>query len=252
MSFLSRFLLSAVVLVLAMTLSAAARADDKPVPLKKGERIVFLGDSITQAGAGPKGYVTLIKKALQEKHKDLDIEVLGAGISGNKVPDLQQRVDRDVIAKKPTLVFIYVGINDVWHGENDPKRGTSADKYEAGLKEVIGKIQAGGARVILCTPSVIGEKTDGTNKNDAKLDQYADLSRKVAKEIKVPVCDLRKEFLAYLKKHNPDNKAKGVLTGDGVHLNDARNRYRAETKLPIEVRPPTSRGLHTGSLAGEG
>src|SRR6185503_4827761 len=55
-------------------------------PLKKGERIVFLGDSITQAGVGQKGYVTLIKNVLAEKHKDLEIEVLGAGISGNKVP----------------------------------------------------------------------------------------------------------------------------------------------------------------------
>jgi lysophospholipase L1-like esterase len=233
MSFLSRLLLSAVVLGLAMTLSAAAWADDKPVTLKKGERIVFLGDSITQGGVGPKGYVTLIKKALHEKHKDLGIEVLGAGISGNKVPDLQRRMDKDVIAKKPTLVFIYIGINDVWHGESDPKRGTSADKYEAGLKEVIGKIQAGGARVVLCTPSVIGEKTDGSNKNDAKLDQYADLSRKVAKEMKVPVCDLRKAFLTYLKKNNPDNKAKGVLTGDGVHLNDAGNQFVAETMLKM-------------------
>src|SRR5215510_5654482 len=71
--------------VAALALTAPTRADD-PVPLKKGEKIVFLGDSITQAGVGPKGYVTLVKQALAERHKDLGVEVIGAGISGNKVP----------------------------------------------------------------------------------------------------------------------------------------------------------------------
>ena len=45
------------------------------------------------AGVGTKGYVTLIKDHLADKHKDLDIEVIGAGVSGNKVPDLQKRLD---------------------------------------------------------------------------------------------------------------------------------------------------------------
>jgi len=86
-----------------LTLAATACADDAPA-IKKGEKIVFLGDSITQAGVGPKGYVTLIKNNFADKKKDLGIEVIGAGISGNKVPDLQRRVDKDVIAKKPTIV----------------------------------------------------------------------------------------------------------------------------------------------------
>src|SRR4051812_45588829 len=74
--------------------------------LKKGDRVVFLGDSITQAGAGPGGYVTLVREKLDQEHQDLDVEVIGAGISGNKVPDLEKRLERDVLAKKPTLVVI--------------------------------------------------------------------------------------------------------------------------------------------------
>ena len=178
---------------LALCAPAFARAADEP--LKKGEKIVFLGDSITQGGVGPKGYVTVIKDSLAEKHKDLGIEVIGAGISGNKVPDLQRRLEKDVLAKKPTLVVIYIGINDVWHGENDPAKGTTPEKYEAGLKEIIGKIKGAGARVVLCTPTVIGEKKTGTNKLDAKLDEYAEISRKVAKETGAQLCDLRKAFV---------------------------------------------------------
>jgi lysophospholipase L1-like esterase len=211
-----------------------ASRGDRPasrVTLKEGDRIVFLGDSITEAGAGPKGYVSLIRQALQEKHKDLHIEIIGAGISGNKVPDLQRRVEKDVIARKPTIVVIYIGINDVWHGQDDPTKGTSKEKFEEGLKEVIGKCRKAGAQVILCTPSVIGEKPDGGNKLDARLDEYADISRKVAGELKIPLCDLRKAFLDYLKEHNPEKKAQGVLTSDTVHLNDAGNKFVAEVML---------------------
>lgn len=198
------------------------------VTLKQGDRIIFLGDSITNGGSSAKGYVTLIKNKLQEKKSDLGVEVINAGIGGNKVPDLQGRVGRDVLEKKPTIVFIYIGINDVWHGENDPARGTMPDKFEAGLREVIGKIQAAGAQVVLCTPSVIGEKKGSANKLDAKLDEYSDISRKLATELKLPLCDLRKAFVEHLKDNNPEDKESGILTGDRVHLNDAGNQLVAD------------------------
>lgn len=217
-------------LLVLLLVPLTAAAADKPT-LSKGERIVFLGDSITQGGVSPKGYVTLIRKALAEQRKDLGIEVIGAGISGNKVPDLQKRLDRDVLQKKPTLVVIYIGINDVWHGERDPKRGTLPERFEEGLKDVIGRIHKADARVLLCTPSVIGEKADGSNPLDRKLDQYSEISRKVAKETKVPLCDLRQAFLARLKTDNDAGKDRGILTSDRVHLNDAGNRLVAETIL---------------------
>ena len=208
-------------------------AVEPTLTLKKGEVIVFLGDSITAEGADKGGYIKLFHDTLEVKHKDLGVKTMGAGISGDKVPNLQARVEKDVIARKPTLVFIYIGINDVWHFEMGPDKGTNPDKFEEGLKAVIGKITAAGAHVVLCTPSVIGEKTDGSNHNDKKLDEYAAISRKVAKELKVPVCDLRKAFLVHLKENNPTNKMKGVLTRDGVHLNAEGNRFVAEQMLKM-------------------
>ncbi len=202
-----------------------------PRMLRKGERIVFLGDSITQAGAGPNGYVTMIRTALTEKRPDFNIEVLGAGISGNKVPDLQRRLEADVLAKQPSLVVIYIGINDVWHGETDPARGTFPELFAGGLRDVIDRCRLAGARVVLCTPSVIGEKTDGMNPLDGKLDEYAGISRKVARQRNVELCDLRAAFLAHLKTANPENKDQGVLTSDRVHLNEQGNRFVAETLL---------------------
>ncbi len=201
--------------------------------LHPGERIVFLGDSITQLGVKPNGYVTLIQDSLRQEHEGMDIEVIGAGVSGNKVPDLQKRLQKDVLDKHPTIVVIYIGINDVWHWVTPGLKGTTKEDFESGLKSIIVLIQNAGARVILCTPSVIGEKNDGTNPQDTMLDEYSDISRRVAKETGSTLCDLHKAFAGYLKSHNPNNEEKGILTVDKVHLNDEGNRFVAEQMLKV-------------------
>ncbi len=213
----------------AMTLFASSGALSAAEPLKKGDRIVFLGDSITQAGAAPGGYVSLVKDALAKQKPELEIEVIGAGISGHKVPDLEKRLERDVLEKKPTIVAIYIGINDVWHSQNN--NGTPKDAYDQGLRRLIERIQKVGARTILCTPSVIGEKTDGSNKLDAMLDEYSQISRNVAKDAGVQLLDLHQQFRDHLKQHNAANAEKNVLTTDGVHLNAAGNRFVADRVL---------------------
>jgi len=209
------------------TLCLSGEAAVKPVV--KGDRIVFLGDSITQGGGGKAGYITLFTKSIQAAHPDFGLTTVNAGISGHKVPNLQARLDKDVIAKKPTIVFIYIGINDVWHSTRG--KGTPKEQYEAGLKDLITRINAAGARVILCTPTVIGEKKAGTNKLDPMLEEYSAISRKVAVETKTQLCDLRKAFQEYLKTNNPEDKARGVLTRDTVHLNPAGNKLVAEEML---------------------
>ena len=221
-------------------LATASRTPATEPALKPGERIVFLGDSITQAGAQPGGYVTLVRETLAKTHPDLKAEIIGAGISGNKVPDLEKRLDRDVLSKKPSLVVIYIGINDVWHSQMG--KGTPKDVYEAGLKSLIQRIRDGGARVILCTASVIGEKTDGSNKLDPMLEEYCGISRAVAKETGTQVLDLRQAFLAHLKEHNKSGAEKGILTSDGVHLNPTGNQFVAAQMLAaLGVAPSEER-----------
>jgi len=194
-------------------------------PLAKGEVIAFFGDSITQGGARPGGYCRLIGDAIEKQRPERGVQIVYAGISGHKVPNLQGRLDRDVLAKKPTIVFIYIGINDVWHSTNG--RGTPKDQFDAGLRDLIEKITAANAKVVLCTPSTIGEKTDGSNPLDPLLEEYSAISRKVATDTGVTLCDLRKAFIDHLKKENPENKERGILTGDGVHLNGAGNAFVA-------------------------
>jgi hypothetical protein len=118
-------------------LQAKSVQEPAPLQLHSGERIFFLGDSITDAGNSNQGYVVLVRQALQQSYAGLGIEGISAGVSGNKVPDLQRRL----------------------------------------------------------------------------------------------VCDLRQAFLAYFKEHNQTGKRRGVRTTAGVHLNDAGNRFVAQTIL---------------------
>jgi lysophospholipase L1-like esterase len=180
-------------------------------------------------GAQPGGYVALVKDSLARSSGGT-MEVIGAGISGNRVPDLLARVDRDVIAKNPTLTIIYIGINDVWHWATF-NRGTPKPEFEAGLKELITKIQAAGSQVILCTPSVIGEKRAGTNPSDSMLADYAAASRAVAQSMHIQLCDLNAAFANYLQARNPHDVEKGILTTDGVHLNPEGDKFVAQQML---------------------
>jgi lysophospholipase L1-like esterase len=194
----------------------------------KPKRIIFFGDSITQQGVSKNGYVTLIKKSLDSTKYD----IIGAGIGGNKVYDLYLRLEEDVLNKKPDLVVIYVGINDVWHKQSS-HTGTDYDKYLKFYQALINKIQGVGSKVVLVTPSVVGEKKDGTNELDADLNKYAAGIRNLAAKNNLPVCDLRKIFADYEAQNNPEDKEKGILTVDRVHLNETGNKLVADQLLPL-------------------
>ncbi len=195
-------------------------------------RIIFLGDSITEAGANPGGYVALVADSLAVVHPAAT--VIGAGVSGDKVPDLLMRLDRDVLSQDPSHVVIYIGINDVWHFfEFEGVTGTDPDVFEAGLRELILRIETQGATVLLCTPSVIGEDARRKAPVNDRLIKYAEMSRRVAEETGVQLCDLRAAFESYLAENNPSKAYEGILTTDGVHLNEAGNRFVADFMIGV-------------------
>jgi len=185
-------------------------------------KVVFFGDSITQQGVQPNGYIVKMDSIIKQSRWPDSIELSGAGIGGNKVYDLYLRMEDDVLKKNPDVVIIYVGINDVWHKASSGT-GTDADKFEKFYRAIIKKLQEKNIKVIVCTPSVIGERNDNSNQQDGDLNNYSNIIRKIAKDLSLPVCDLRLAFSDYLKSNNPNNTEKGILTGDRVHLNEKGN-----------------------------
>jgi lysophospholipase L1-like esterase len=215
--------------LLLATASLAAADDDpaqKQIELKKGDKIIFFGDSLTALAVKDKnvpegkGYVPLVREALKDKGVEVDAVATG----GHKVTDLLARVDKDVIGKKPTIVVIQIGVNDM-------SRGVTPDMFKSQLEELIDKLQKGGAQVVLCscTCRVEGYKPDDAM--DKKLDALADVARGLAKDKKLPLNDLRKAFIEYWKKNNPENKPKGFLTYDGNHWTETGHKFVAEQML---------------------
>ncbi|MDG1251146.1 MAG: SGNH/GDSL hydrolase family protein [Flavobacteriaceae bacterium] len=206
-------------------------------------KVIFLGDSITQAGESVegegtyKGFITSLKENIGQ-----EMELINKGIGGNKVPDLLLRYKNDVLELKPNIVFIYIGINDVWH-KYDWGSGTDIDIYENGLRKIISEIKTTGAKIILCTPTVIGEnigefklvnkfkyiETTDIMNND--LDAFSDVVRNLSSEFNTELLDLRKKFKDYISKNNMENLSKGILTYDGVHLNNEGNKLIADEMI---------------------
>lgn len=200
----------------------------------KKTKIVFFGDSITQAGVNPGGYIDLMNKKLVEKKQDANYELIGAGIGGNKIYDLYLRMEEDVMAKEPDVVVIWVGVNDVWH-KTSSGTGTDPDKFERFYTAVIKKLQAKNISVVLATPAAIGEKYDNSNQQDGDLNAYSTIIRDLAKKMNCKLCDLRKLFMDYEVNNNKENKASGILTTDRVHLNDNGNAFVADAMYSLLI-----------------
>ncbi|HEX3934455.1 MAG TPA: SGNH/GDSL hydrolase family protein [Puia sp.] len=197
---------------------------------RRSQKVIFFGDSITQQGARPGGYIVKITETLAQKNLSSDYELIGAGVGGNKVYDLYLRMDDDVLAQNPDIVFIWVGVNDVWH-KTMYGTGTDIDKFEKFYTAIINKLLDRHIRVILCTPAVIGEKTDFTNQQDGDLNAYSQVIRNLAQKFHCGLVDLREIFHTYELRNNPGNKESGILTVDRVHLNETGNQLVADKML---------------------
>jgi lysophospholipase L1-like esterase len=197
---------------------------------RRSQKVVFFGDSITQMGAKPGGYIVKMTETLAQKNLSSDYELIGAGIGGNKVYDLYLRMDDDVLSQNPDIVFIWVGVNDVWH-KTMYGTGTDIDKFEKFYMAIINKLLDRHIRVILCTPAVIGEKTDFTNQQDGDLNAYSQVIRNLAQKNHCGLVDLREVFHTYELRNNPGNKESGILMVDRVHLNETGNQLVADKML---------------------
>ena len=193
---------------------------------EKKKKIVFFGDSITEAGVNKGGYIDIIQQELNKKGLADKYDLVGAGVSGNKIYDLYLRLEKDVIAQHPDVVVIWVGVNDVWH-KADYGTGTDYDKYGIFYDAVVKRIEATGAKVVVVTPAAIGERTDYSNSQDGDLNMYSNWIRKYAADNKLGLVDLRKTFHEYSVANNPKNEESGILTTDRVHLNAKGNAFVA-------------------------
>jgi len=156
---------------------------------QKKNKVIFFGDSITEAGVKAGGYIVRVDSMCKAEGKSNSYEFVGAGISGNKVYDLYLRMEDDVLVKNPDIVIIYIGVNDVWH-KSSFGTGTDADKFEKFYQAIINRLKAKNIKIALCTPAAIGEKTDFSNQQDGDLNKYSNIIRSIAAKNNLPLIDL--------------------------------------------------------------
>ncbi len=217
------------------TLTHADSADNKPKLLREVKTLVTLGDSITQGGGAPGGYVWRMQRYLDALYPN-SIKIVNAGISGHKSTDMSDRFKRDVLDNKPDLVTISVGVNDVWHGfydnhpDGDGPRGVDIETYRQKVTGMVEAALAQGSRVVMLSTTVIHEDLD--NKENAKARAYNKVLQEIASAHKCPFVNLFKAFEKPIRAYRAvSGNASDLLTTDGVHLNPAGNELMAHTIL---------------------
>ncbi|MCC3355514.1 SGNH/GDSL hydrolase family protein [Bacillus sp. REN16] len=199
---------------------------------KTNDRILFIGDSITDAGrlVDPEGigqgYVRLIRDYFYKDLSDLNLKVINKGVSGNRVTDLASRWNEDVIKLNPNWVSVSIGINDVWRQIDQP---TMEQVYPKKFEEIYTRLltelsEETQSQIILMEPTVIVE--DRQSEGNQKLIPYVEIVRKLAKVFNAILIPTHRVFIEHLAGMSSE-----ILTKDGVHMNNAGNKLLADTWL---------------------
>lgn len=202
------------------------------------DRILFTGDSVTDAGrARPvgeglhtgvgNGYVRVVESLLAAFYPELALRVSNTGTSGNTVRDLAARWQSDVLDLKPDWLYVCIGVNDVWRQFDSPAI-TSAhvypEEYEETLRRLLTSAKAATKGVTLMTPYYMEPcKADPMR---ARMDEYGAICRRLAAELDLPLIDTQAMFDAYFTHRHSSSVA-----WDRVHPNQIGCTLLARTIL---------------------
>ena len=184
-------------------------------------KIVFQGDSITDAGRDKRNYhhmgngypkyaVELIKQAFP----DTDIEFINQGIGGNRTCQLFDRLYTDAIAFEPDVISILIGINDIWHRHGAGRIETTDEQIATNFRAIVERLRKQTkAKIIILSPFLL----DSEDKEEwrPEVERVIDIIRPLAKEFADAFIPLNELFAEALKTQ-PEPK---YYSGDGVHPN---------------------------------
>lgn len=137
---------------------------------KKGDTVLFQGDSITDAHRSRKdqqanhppalgeGYAMLAAAALLGELPGKELTIYNRGISGNKVYQLDERWQQDCIDLEPDVISILIGVNDYWHMREGRYDGTP-EVYARDFDNLLKRTKAAlpGVRFVICQPFILTE-----------------------------------------------------------------------------------------------
>ena len=184
--------------------------------------IVFIGDSITDAGRRDDpdrhlghGYVRLVTEALAARGDARP--TVNAGISGNRAVDLRARWEPDALALDPELLSVYVGVNDTWrrYDNDDP---TTAEAFETTYRSLLAEAQDRLApRMILVEPFVLPVTAEQEHWGEEDLDAKRAVVAKLAADFGAAFVPLQSLLFEAAAQHGAGRGGRAALAEDGVH-----------------------------------
>jgi lysophospholipase L1-like esterase len=215
----------AALLVVAWAGRSLAADKEDSFFFKKGDRIVFLGDSITEQYQ----YSTYIELYLTTRFPTWDLTFLNAGIGGDTATGGARRFASHVLAEKPTAVTIDFGMNDGGYGKFDEKRNERFVKNTEAMLEAAKKAKV---RVALISPNAVDRRVNKgrTLYLETQKQFYAPL-KDIAAKFSVPFVDQYAVTRAVLEKLEKEDAKTVRPFGDSVHTSPSGGLLMAHTIL---------------------
>ena len=177
------------------------------IELKPNEIIVFIGDSITDAGRLDRaykpfgyGYVHFVANYMLAKYPEYNLRIINTGISGNTVRDLNNRWQRDCLDHKPDILSILIGINDVCRQyENRMNEAVLIEEYELTYERLLSMVKEKyNSRLILMEPFLFCE--DKTNSAYETLQEYIHIVDMLAEKFSTVLVPLQNSIDKKIKQ----------------------------------------------------
>jgi len=235
------------VCLLLVALCAAARAE---FLLDDGDRVVFLGDSIT----AQRLYTRYVQQYIYCRYPEKDIRFFNAGVGGDTAKRALDRLDRDVFWLQPTVVTVCFGMNDGLYRAPDKK---IAKAYKESLGALVKALRARKLRVVVLSPGCVDP--DRRPKNPAyqqyndTLKSFAKIAEGVARRHKCGYVNLFKPMLAYQQSRKREDP-KWTMIPDAVHPG-AEGHYVMARWVLVGLKAEAMAGLGSfdrGKGAGKG
>jgi lysophospholipase L1-like esterase len=201
--------------------------------------ILFIGDSITDAGRGASGevspwepqfglgtgYVSQLYGWLLATYPEANLRIINKGISGHTVRDLAARWENDVIALRPDVLCVMIGINDVWRQFDSPRRPDIAvglAEYSDTLTKLLASTKT--TSVYLATPYFIEPNPHDLMRQ--RMDEYGQSVKKIAVSSHAVLVDTQAAFDSVMKHLHP-----ATLAWDRIHPGPAGHMVIARAFL---------------------
>ncbi len=189
------------------------------------ERVVFVGDSLVNRSEQDFALLAKVRAVIGRAHPGLALELVNAGVNGDVIAHIRERLPQDVLALSPAAVVLYWDSDAVDAESSDDPPARVAElrlAYERELDAVLAALLAATPVVVVSGPTLMGERRHGRNPRDHVLDAYAAINRRACLARHATWVDTRRAAFRYLRADaRRDRGASGLLTVDGEHLNAA-------------------------------